>query len=30
MDANFALSAVLLGIIALTMGLYAIHKDGVR
>jgi hypothetical protein len=28
MDANFALSAIIIGVCALVMGLYAIHKSG--
>jgi hypothetical protein len=30
MDANFALSAIIVGVIALVMGLYSIHKDGAK
>ena len=30
MDANFALSAIIIGVIALVMGLYSIHKDGLK
>ncbi len=28
MDPNFALSGIIIGVIALVMGLYSIHKDG--